>query len=127
MFEKIKKYLWERDIVLKPRTAFDDDPCFRCQEYDPCVLPMTAKPPFNDVSSPFYDPDRYEYQQHPCNHRRNYCHTWSLLCKHFKEAGDDFWSSENWRIENKPEYHYMNHNLWRKYQSSTQTARDKDE
>lgn len=123
MFEKIRKYLRERDVVLKPRTAFDDDPCFRCQEYDPYLNLGPAKDPWGDVSSPLYDPDRYQYEQHPCELRRNYCHTWKSLCKHFKEAGSDFWSSEKWRIENKEEYRFMNANMWRKVRSSCQKAR----
>lgn len=111
MIEKIKNYLREREMILKPRTGFDNEPCFRCQDYDPYL----------DISSaPDYE---YVYENHPCDHRRNYCHTWKPLCKNFKEAGTDFWSSENWRIKNKPEYNFMNGNLWRKVQSSAKVIK----
>ena len=126
MLDKIRKYLRERDIHIKPHTSFDEEPCFRCQEFDPCIILLPAKEPFCDVSSPFYDPDRYQQEEHPCDHRRNFCHTWNPICKHFKEAGHDFWSSEKWRIDNKPEYHYMNHNLWRNYQSFDTSARKQE-
>lgn len=113
MFDRIRKYLKERDVNIRHRTVFDDEPCYRCQEFDPWL----------DISGASnYD---YLYEQKPCDHRRNYCHTWNPLCKDFKEAGKGFWSSEKWRIENKPEYRFMNANQWRNYRPSCQKAIEK--
>jgi len=50
--------------------------------------------------------------------RRNYCMAFDNLCKKYEEAGKTFWSAERWRIQNKPSYVFMNHNLWRNHGSS---------
>ena len=101
----IIEYLAERDVWLRPKTCFEKEPCYLCQEFDPW-LNVSGTP------APNYD---YICEQHPCQHRRNYRRTFNKLCPRYKEAGKTFWSAERWRINNKPEYHFMNYNLWKQY------------
>ena len=112
---KIIEYLAERDVWVRPKTYFEKEPCYLCQEFDPFMNLAMPKEPYRDCNSPYYDPDRYDCQQLPCDHRRNYCHSFDKLCSKYKEAGKTFWSAERWRIENKPNYHFMNANMWREH------------
>lgn len=115
METKIIEYLAERDVWVRPKTCFEKEPCYLCQEYDP-FLNIDGGP--NET---------YIYEQHPCEHRRNYCRTFERLCSQYKEAGKTFWSAERWRINNKPEYKFMNANLWRKFnETETSIASDKE-
>ena len=108
---KIIEYLAERDIWLRPKTGFEKEPCYLCQEFDPW---------WNvDDDGNF----GYKSEMRPCMERKNFCHVFDRLCKKYKEAGKTFWSAEKWRIENKPEYHFMNANLFRSYDSSVTSVK----
>jgi hypothetical protein len=113
----IVEYLAERDVWIRPKTCFEKEPCYLCQEFNPWL---------NISGTLNYD---YVYEQHPCEHRRNYCRTFDKLCPKYKEASKTFWSAERWRINNKLEYHHMNYNLWKQhmFDSSEQTRMDEDE
>jgi len=101
---RVGEYLMELGIPVREKTPFEKMPCYLCREYDPWLDTD------NDNSS------------HPCDHRRNYCMAFDNLCKKYEEAGKTFWSAERWRIQNKPSYVFMNHNLWRNHGLAT-TAR----
>ena len=110
---KIIEYLAERDIWIRGKTPFEKEPCYLCQEFDPW---------WNVDSDGHYG---YKSELRPCMERRNYCHSFDKLCAKYKEAGKTYWSAERWRINNKPEYHFMNANIYRKYDSSISTKNTK--
>jgi len=107
--QTIIEYLAERDVWVRPKTAFEKQPCYLCQLFDPWM---------NITDDGNYG---YKYEQHPCWERRNYCRTFDKLCKKYREAEKTFWASERWRIQNKPEYKHMNANMFRNYDSSHTT------
>jgi len=110
----IVEYLAERDIWLRPKTGFEKKPCYLCQLFDPWL---------NVVDDGNFG---YKFEIHPCMERRNFCHTFDELCENYKEAGKTYWSAERWRINNKPEYHFMNANLFRNYNNSSTTKIGED-
>lgn len=101
----IKERLMGMGIKTRKKTAFEKQPCYMCQNYDP----WTERTPLVSDNT-LYDE---EVATHPCDFRQRYCRTFDKLCKEYKEAGKTFWSAEGWRIRNKPGYIFMNHNLYR--------------
>lgn len=98
---KVKEKLMEMGFPTRHRTAFEKAPCYMCKNFDPW---------HGDGHGMKFE----DWGIHPCDHRLNFCLKYhDNMCKRYDEAGKTFWSAERWRIENIPNYVFMNHNLFR--------------